>query len=239
VLRTSLYVLIFLFQCDLALAQLVVVPISKTPGKQKSTSKQSRIMAGGALSLPFWDDFSFSNSEYYPHDSLWLYGNSVSLNDGQAIHPPSKGVATFDGLDSLGLPYNVANPLQKGYADKLVSNPIALNTVRIGNRDSVFLSFFYQLGAQGENPDPGDLLVVEFLDTANHWVNQFTATYDVDMHRFRSPTPVIIMITSNSGSEASVVCRDLMTRGMSITSTSIRTGMTAIFPFRIEPLRGH
>src|SRR6187402_2652202 len=47
------------------------------------------------IPLPFWDDFSFS--EGHPEDSLWIVNNTVFVNDGQAINPPSFNVATFDG----------------------------------------------------------------------------------------------------------------------------------------------
>ena len=109
------------------------------------------------MSLPFWDDFSFSNSPYYPHDTLWQNGKSVSLNFGIGINPPSLGVVTFDGLDSIGKPYDVNNALAKGYADSLVSRPISLDLVPTALRTTVYMSFYYQFMGNGEAPDPGTI----------------------------------------------------------------------------------
>ena len=52
-------------------------------------------------SLPFFDDFS-SNEK---RDLLWLDDN-IFINNTYCISPPNYGVATFDGLDSVGLPYD-------------------------------------------------------------------------------------------------------------------------------------
>lgn len=87
-----------------------------------------------------------------------------------AIRPPSLRTATFDGIDSVGRPYNPNDALAKGYADKLVSVEIDLTAVPEENRDSVFLSYQYQLKGNGEIPDAGDRLLVLFLDEAGEWV---------------------------------------------------------------------
>lgn len=118
--------------------------------------------------LPFWDDFSFSRTDS-PVDSLWLYGNSVFLNNGIGINPPSLGVITFDGLDSLGKPYNTTDVLAKGFADRLVSQPIQLNLVDSLARSTVYISFFYQLKGRGELPDAGDMLRLSFLNKSGTW----------------------------------------------------------------------
>jgi hypothetical protein len=133
------------------------------------------------MRLPFWDDFSFSNSRYYPHNTLWQSGSSVSLNFGTGMNPPSLGVVTFDGLDSLGKPYNVSNAFAKGYADSLVSRPISLNLVPTALRTTVYLSFYYQFMGNGEAPDPGDHLTVDFKNNLGQWENSATIGIDTSL----------------------------------------------------------
>jgi Secretion system C-terminal sorting domain len=185
---SGLIFLASLFFWGHAFSQLKVVPIEKsyfanphptarvmdstvTNPDSTGTTTDSVVRVLKPMLLPFWDDFSFSNSVYYPHDSLWLYGNSVLLNFGIGINPPSLGVVTFDGLDSLGLPYSVTDALAKGYADNLISRGIRLDTLPPSQRDSVWLSFFYEYNGNGEPPDPGDVLTLDFLNDQGNWEN--------------------------------------------------------------------
>ncbi|MEJ0032627.1 MAG: hypothetical protein WDO15_20740 [Bacteroidota bacterium] len=94
--------------------------------KQKNKSKSGARTQ--ALVLPFWEDFSDTETSYANED-LWQYGRSILVNTGLPINPPSLRVATFDGIDSLGKPYSSTDILAKGYADKLVSNPIDLTAI--------------------------------------------------------------------------------------------------------------
>jgi hypothetical protein len=130
-----------------------------------------------ALGLPFWEDFSDTKTTSANADR-WLYGKSILVNDGLAIHPPSIGVATFDGVDSLGKPYSSTDILAKGYSDKLVSMSIDLSVIPEANRDSVFLSYQYQIKGNGEIPDDGDRLLVSFLDENSEWVPVDTVNND-------------------------------------------------------------
>lgn len=122
-----------------------------------------------ATGLPFWEDFS-STETTYANPGLWMWGRSVRINDGMAILPPSIRVATFDGIDSVGSPYSVTDVLAKGYADKLVSQSIDLTTVAEADRNSVWLSYNFQMKGNGEIPDAGDRLLVLFLDELGEWV---------------------------------------------------------------------
>jgi hypothetical protein len=128
------------------------------------------------LLLPFWDDFSFTTTDY-PVDSLWEDGRQILVSSGQGINPPTLNVATFDGLDDNGVPYtqNPNDVLDFGYRDMLVSQPINLDTVEAFLRNSVYLSFYYQWGGNGEPPDPNDFLRIEFKGE-NGWdvENQIT-----------------------------------------------------------------
>lgn len=129
------------------------------------------------LETPFWDDFSL-RSTGYPDTAHWQYGRSVWVNDGLAIHPPSIGVATFDGLDSLGKPYSVNDVLAKGYADKLVSHVIRLDNIPTENRPTVFMKFFFQMTGYGETPDAGDVLSLSFRNASGVFETVWTIEND-------------------------------------------------------------
>ena len=169
-------VLIFVINAQIAFSQFTIIPLPKE--KQSKSNSSARTQTLTPMSLPFWDDFSFSNLPDSPHDTLWQSGSSVSLNMGMGINPPSLGVATFDGLNASGSPYVANDPLAKGIADSLVSRPIALDLVSLPERGSVFLSFYYQYQGNGEAPDPGDQLRVLFKDVSGAWITVRTIEND-------------------------------------------------------------
>jgi Secretion system C-terminal sorting domain len=147
-------------------AQIVTVglPHSEDQAPKKPSNGRTK-----ALSLPFFDDFAATRTTF-ADPTLWTYGRSIRVNDGMAIRPPSIKVATFDGVDSVGKPYNTDQVLAKGYADKLESQAVDLSTVDAADRTSVFLSYMYQLKGNGEIPDAGDRILVTFLDKDKMWV---------------------------------------------------------------------
>ena len=131
----------------------------KNPEIFRKQKKQSKIL----LTLPFLDDFS--QNWHFPNENLWqdIY---VHINSSFPINPPSYGVATFDGLDSIGYPYNFM-PTSYGEADVLTSQPIDLSVVT----DSVFLSFQYQPQGNGNKPETQDSLRLEFFRQADStWI---------------------------------------------------------------------
>ncbi|MCE3278806.1 MAG: hypothetical protein K0S44_997 [Bacteroidetes bacterium] len=76
------------------------------------------------------------------------------------ISPPTIGVATFDGVNAGGYPYNFfASSSSSGKADTLTSKPIDLN---FPTDTSVYFSFFYQAQGRGNFPDPADSIILEF-----------------------------------------------------------------------------
>ncbi|MEQ9415121.1 MAG: hypothetical protein RIF39_14905 [Cyclobacteriaceae bacterium] len=168
--------LIFVINAQLAFSQFTFVPIPKEKSSKSGYSARTQELT--PMPLPFWDDFSFSNRQDSPHDTLWNSSNSVSLNLGLGINPPSLGVATFDGLNEFGSPYVPNETLAKGIADSLVSRPIALDLVPLGERSSVFLSFYYQYKGNGEAPDPGDQLRVLFKNALGAWISVSTIEND-------------------------------------------------------------
>ncbi|MCB0380210.1 MAG: T9SS type A sorting domain-containing protein [Flavobacteriales bacterium] len=120
-----------------------------------------------ALTLPFIDDFS--QQHYYPDASKWE-NNNVYINSSYPVNPPSYGVATFDGLDSTGYPYNFLVPTAHGIADYLTSKVIDLTVVT----DSVFLSFYYQPQGIGNLPQSNDSLRLDFFRKSDStWVRKW------------------------------------------------------------------
>ncbi|MCI5056251.1 MAG: T9SS type A sorting domain-containing protein [Flavobacteriales bacterium] len=101
--------------------------------------------------------------KFVPDDnSLWLdVRPSVYINNGMGIDPPTIGVATFDGLDHRGNPYNISAANINGEADTITSKPIDLDYLP---GDSVYLSFYYQSGGNGNEPEFEDSLILEFYN---------------------------------------------------------------------------
>ena len=108
------------------------------------------------IELPFSDDFA--KSMVFPDPNLWVDSNAF-INTTYPINPPTIGVATLEGINSKGKPYNNVYPTSYGVADYLTSRNINLN---LNTQDSVYLSFFYQPEGLGERPDPSDSLILEF-----------------------------------------------------------------------------
>jgi len=142
---------------------------------------EGRVQNGVFVTEVFPDSVIFSANDtvfIVPPDSgevLWT-NNSVYLNNGMGVEPPTLGVATFDGLDSTGFPYFMPGPSDiYGPADVLVSVPIKLKTRPGGgtynNGDSLYLSFYYQPEGIGNRPEEEDSLIVEFY-------NVFTQTWE-------------------------------------------------------------
>ena len=120
------------------------------------------------LNLPFFDDFAKPSTR--PDSSKWISNSAVYINTGFARAPFSIGVATFDGLNNYGYPYNPnATVNSSGGADTLTSLPINLGFLNAGDT-SVYLSFFYQTRGWGDAPETADSLVVEiFKNSSNSW----------------------------------------------------------------------
>ncbi|WP_158561183.1 T9SS type A sorting domain-containing protein [Emticicia sp. C21] len=118
------------------------------------------------LQLPFFDDFSTTIGPK-PDTRLWINGG-VHINNSFPINQPSKNVATFDGRNVSGLPYDYANQLSYGRTDSLTSRPINLSTYKPA--DSLYLSFFWEAKGLGELPDDEDTLLVSFRNRKGDWI---------------------------------------------------------------------
>jgi Secretion system C-terminal sorting domain len=109
-----------------------------------------------------------------PKTSRWM-DNQAWVNRTLAINPPSLGVATLDGLNQYGQPYNRNATINPASADTLTSKPIDLSG--LVTADSLYLSFFYEAKGFGDVPNKGDSLVLEFYNGAsNQWDHIWSRT---------------------------------------------------------------
>jgi len=116
---------------------------------------------------------SFTLFHCFPTDTFLWTDHDVYVNNDYPIQPPTIGVATFDGADSSGVPYDwslAPNYFPHGKADYLTSFPIKLGGYELA--DSVYFSFFYQAQGRGANaPQDIDSLVLQFLLPSGNWTN--------------------------------------------------------------------
>lgn len=126
--------------------------------------------------LIFLDSSVFVNDSFtlfhcYPAGNYLWTDNEVYVNNDYPIQPPTIGVASFDGADSSGVPYDwslASNYFPHGIADHLTSFPIRLGNYELS--DSVFFSFFYQPQGRGANaPQSIDSLLLQFLLPNGNW----------------------------------------------------------------------
>ncbi len=142
---------------------------------QRTEAANLKFTAVDTLALPFIDDFSFPG--VFPSASNWI-DSSAFVNNAMAKLPPTNGVATFDGANKFGNPYDKVNPNAYGIADYMTSKPVNLN---LPGDTSVYLSFYYQPQGFANAPEPADSLVLEFygLDTLWHrvWASKGEAVH--------------------------------------------------------------
>lgn len=165
------YILGLLFFTNLAFSQeLIEVSLNGNPVLVKKYAEMSQKgpmglrAPGDTLSLPangILDDFSYQGP--YPDANLWL-DDFVYINRGYAKAPITVGVATFDGMNNNGTPYDwAATTTSSAPSDELTSKPIDLSTIPVGDT-TVYLSFYYQVQGIGNDPETKDSLVVEFKE---------------------------------------------------------------------------
>ncbi|MEO9803094.1 MAG: T9SS type A sorting domain-containing protein [Reichenbachiella sp.] len=151
-------------------AQLLVQPIKRIQNELSHTI-QSRVLATkDTISLPFWDDFSFSSIT--PDSTLWELNTGVLVNGTLGKIAPTINVASFDGNDLNGNPH-LSGEGTSIVIDQLTSQPIDLSLVSAAKRASVYLSFYWQMGGLGEVPENKDSLRLEFKDATGEWVKVF------------------------------------------------------------------
>ncbi len=137
-------------------------------------SENARITQTNAL--PFWDDFSKGI------DTLKWTTDGVSYTETIGQNPPSIGAILFDGVDANGKPYSLVDRDQ-GAADYLISKPFDLSTIPPGEKNSLYLSFFWQAGGKAELPDENDALTLQFLDQNGSWITLWSQNGGVALDR--------------------------------------------------------
>ena len=118
--------------------------------------------------IPFLDDFSTTLT--YPDRDNWE-DKQAFVNRSFAVNPITLGVATLDGLDEFGQPYQASQNLVDGPADSLTSNPFCLGEIVLADGDSMYLSFLFQPEGISDNPNQKDSLFVDVKDSNNDWHN--------------------------------------------------------------------
>jgi hypothetical protein len=111
------------------------------------------------LTLPFWEDFSVSGPT--PDTLLWQDSDNVFVNDALGLNAPTYKTASFDGLQENGRAYKI-NGTVTAPTDSLTSHFIDLST--LSPSDSLYISFFWQAGGNGEMPEERDSLVLKFYN---------------------------------------------------------------------------
>ncbi|AFM05222.1 hypothetical protein Fleli_2869 [Bernardetia litoralis DSM 6794] len=160
-----------------AVAQILVFPTQNTSQQLKNTktdkynsvrlNKINKIEEDTIiLTLPFFEDFS-TTPIGAPDTTKWMAGSGVFINNGVPFNPPTKNVATFDGVAANGEPYDQLFPTREGLGDTLTSQRIDLTGTDAG--DGLYFSFMIQARGNGETPDTTDFLKVEFLDNEGNW----------------------------------------------------------------------
>ena len=146
-------------------------------------NREPRMMKSSAeadtVSLPFFDDFSYYWQSSRPDSKLWM-DDYVFINNSFPIEPRSIGVATFDALDANGIVYS--NTATTFPADTLTSRPIDLGVSGLNN---VYLSFFYQPQGNGDSPEAGDSLILQFKSPVTEKWRTIWNTPGTTVHPFK------------------------------------------------------
>lgn len=128
------------------------------------------------LDLPFFDDFSGPFDA--PYKGYWIRQADVDCGHQVAINPPTVGAAIFDALRADGA-FHAQHGAVANACDTLMSK-----SIRLRRTDSVYLSFQIQPQGWGGQPQPGDVLAVDFFDPRKReWHEVWRASYDANMQR--------------------------------------------------------
>ncbi len=156
--------------------------------KARAKVKDNTARKPTALTLPFFEDFT--DYDPYPNGERWT-DRCVYVNNTMGMNTISRGVATFDALNSQGdVYYDTITAYTTIYADSLSSMPIDLSAHTPG--DSVYLSFFYQMKGYGFSPKPYDSLMLFLLRSNGVWEKVWSMNGDTTAPVFRQ---VMVPIT--------------------------------------------
>jgi len=130
-----------------------------------------------AANIQLFQDSStmyFVNETAADTNTYWQDVN-VYHNYTFATNIQTLGIASFDGLDANGYPYDFSSSTATGLADVMTAKPLDLSTV--SPIDSVYFSFLYEAGGLGEQPENTDSLTVEFWSPlTQEWNSVWRAT---------------------------------------------------------------
>lgn len=168
---------LFLCTKPLKAQQLILVPLENNiqlmehvHDNPRTAARNYQVCPADTLNLPFFEDFSARNNPY-PDCKNWQ-DNHVFINGDMAYNPPSVGVATFDGLQWDGTPYNINGPLGQGSpADTLTSQALDLSGKTAAN--AIYLSFYYQPEGLSDRPEVRDSFFLEFKNSTGQWVRMW------------------------------------------------------------------
>lgn len=175
-MRVKLTILLWVLG-SVALGQIQERPLPLKSNNKPNSVPFATQQGQAVLTLPFWDDFSTSG--LIPDSDKWVNSENVRISNGIGKNAPSLNVAVFDGVTASGSPYN-ATSLINGATDSLISQVIDLSNLPIEQRDSVYLSFFWQINGNGELPDSEDSLVLQFKEPSGVWQSVWNQTGGVD-----------------------------------------------------------
>lgn len=132
-------------------------PVAAAAASQGNSQSKGQLKTTAPLTLPFFEDFTGGLPG--PDTNLWA-DNFVYINNTMAVDPISRGVATFDGLNENGLPYDEKVSTTLLLADRLTSREIDLSANTPD--DSIYMSFYYQPQGNGFYPELEDSLMLFF-----------------------------------------------------------------------------
>ncbi|HSF54684.1 MAG TPA: T9SS type A sorting domain-containing protein [Algoriphagus sp.] len=150
-------------QSEKGFAQFVeIAPIHQQKfSKRSAQDLSSRTQNNNTL--PFWDDFSTGI------DTLKWTVDGASFTETIGQNPPSLGAILFNGVDQNGRPYSL-QIRDQGESDFLTSKPFDLSPLSPAQKESLYLSFFWQAGGKAEAPDDSDRLTLQILDPEGTWI---------------------------------------------------------------------
>ena len=163
----TLFFFTLLWQSHYSLAQFVEFgQVHRMPQKQLGTAS-ANLRTAFTPSIPFWDDFSQGI------DTLKWNIEGASYTETIGIKPPSLGMVLFNGVDKNGRAYS-QQAKDQGESDYLTSKSFDLGILPEAEKNSLFLSFFWQPGGNAELPDDSDRLTLQILDPQNSWQTIWT-----------------------------------------------------------------
>lgn len=167
--KAYLPALILLMLHATCIGQEVVTGLQQNSLLHKGMQRSTKGLMADTLTLPFFDDFSYSRAT---PDPRWWTDDNAFINNTYSNKQITKGVATLDALDANGDLYETQTP--SGFrADELTSAPLDLSSPSLAD---IYLSFLYERGGLSDAPEPSDSLTLQFYAPAeDRWYSVWRA----------------------------------------------------------------